>query len=54
MHVCLCVAELAVVMAVKVEKCVVGEVCWEGAKVSVLILEAGTLFPWWPVSTRRD
>ena len=36
---------------VKMEMCMVGEVCWEGSMVSVLILEAGTLFPWWPVST---
>ena len=51
MPVCLCGAELVVVMTVKVEMCVVGEVRWEGSMVSVLILEAGTLFPWWPVST---
>ena len=26
------------------------EACGEGSTVSVLILETGILFPWWPVS----
>ena len=31
----------------------VGEECWEGSMVSVLILETGVLFPWWPVSNGK-
>lgn len=31
----------------------VGEACWEGSMVSVLILETGVLFPWWPVSNGK-
>lgn len=40
-------------MTMDVEICVVGEACWEGSLVSVLILETGILFPWWPVSNGR-
>lgn len=27
--------------------------CWEGSMVSVLILETGVLFPWWPVANGK-
>lgn len=40
-------------MTMDVEICAVGEARWEGSLVSVLILETGILFPWWPVSNGR-